>query len=175
MLNICEKYALDLNLEFSTNADPKKSKSKAIFMTGSKLRNTPKPEPLQLYGKNLPFVPNATHLGHELHEDANMDFDCKIKRARFIDNSTTIRETFKFAECEQVLRAVQIYSCDFYGSMLWNLYGEQTAKYFRCWNTCTKLCWDVPRNTHTYFVDNFLSWGFPSIRQQILTQYVKFY
>ena len=80
MLNICEKYALDLNLEFSTNADPKKSKSKAIFMTGSKLRNIPKPEPLQLYGKNLPFVPNATHLGHELHQTGTMYFDTKIKR-----------------------------------------------------------------------------------------------
>ena len=35
MLSICEKYALDLNLEFSTNEDPKKSKSKSIFMTGA--------------------------------------------------------------------------------------------------------------------------------------------
>ena len=104
-----------------------------------------------------------------------MDFDCKCKRARFIDSSTTIRETFKFAENEQVLRPVQIYSCDFYGSMLWDLYGDQAAKFFRCWNTCVKLCWDVPRSTHNYFVDNFLSCGFSSIRQQILTRYVKFY
>ena len=38
-----------------------------------------------------------------------------------------------------------------------------------------KLSWEVPRGTHTYFVDNLLSCGFPSIRQQILTRYVKFY
>ena len=114
-------------------------------------------------------------LGHELHENATMDFDCKCKRARFIDSSTSIRETFKFAENQQVLRAVQVYSCDFYGSMLWNLYGDQAGKFYRCWNTCVKLSWDVPRSTHTYFVDNLLSCGFPSIRQQILTRYVKFY
>ena len=104
-----------------------------------------------------------------------MEYDCKCKRARFIDTSTSIRETFAFADNEQILRAIQIYCCNFYGSMLWNLYGEQAAKFFRCWNTCTKLCWNLPRNTHVYFVDALLSCGFSSIRQQVLTRYVNFF
>ena len=128
MLNTCEKYALDLNLFFSTDPNPKKSKSKSIFMTGSRLRHVPKPVPLQLYGRDLPWVTSATHLWHELHEVANMDHECKCKKARFIDNSTTTRETFSFADPHQVLNAVQIYCYDLY----------------RCWNTCVKLSsWEV--------------------------------
>ena len=59
--------------------------------------------------------------------------------------------------------------------MLWDLFGEEAAKFFRCWNTCTKLCWELPRNTPVYFVDHILSCGFPSIRQQVLSRYIKFY
>ena len=103
-----------------------------------------------------------------------MDQDCKCKRARFIDNSVSIRETFHFAKPDQILKAVQVYCCDFYGSMLWNLYGEQANQLFRSWNTCTKLVWGLPRQTHSYFVDRFLSCGMPSIRSQILSRYAKF-
>ena len=143
-------------------------------MTGPHLRHLPKPLPLQLYGKNLPWVKNATHLGHEIHEDGSMEFDCKCKRGKFNENSLAIRETFKFAQPGEVLKAIQTYCSDFYGSMLWNLYGEEAGKYFRCWNTCTKLVWDLPRQTHTYFVDNLLSCDHPSIRSQVLGRYVKF-
>ena len=58
--------------------------------------------------------------------------------------------------------------------MLWDLFDDQAKQLYRCWNTCTKLCWKLPRSTHTYFVDNLLSCGLPSIRQQILSRYCKF-
>ena len=35
MLKACEEYALENNLEFSTDPDPKKSKSMCIYMHGS--------------------------------------------------------------------------------------------------------------------------------------------
>ena len=131
MLQVCEQYAFDLNLAFSMDPDPRKAKSKSIFMTGSRLRHVQTPAPLQLYGNDLPWVASATHLGHELHQDGTMDYDCKIKRAKFIDTSIDIRETFNFAEQKQVLSAVQTYCSDFYGSMLWNLFGEPAEQYFR--------------------------------------------
>ena len=99
----------------------------------------------------------------------------KSKRTQFIQNSTSVRETFKFADPEQVLQAVKVYCCDFYGSRLWDLYGDQAEQLYRCWNTCLKLSWDVPRSTHTFFVDGLLGCGFPTSRQQILSRYVKFY
>jgi hypothetical protein len=69
MLNICEDFSKETNLEFSTDPDPEKSKSKCIFMQGSK--NSPKPVDLQLYGDDLPWVKTAMHLGNNLSEECN--------------------------------------------------------------------------------------------------------
>ena len=152
-----------------------KSKSKCIFMTGPRLRNTRKPAPLQLYGVDLPWVEKATHLGHEIHQDCNMEYDSNCKRGIFIENTTAIRETFSFADPPQILQAIQIYCCDLYGAMLWNLYGDKAEQMFRCWRTAAKLCWDVPRGTHTYIVNNLLAANFKPLRNQALSRYVSFY
>ena len=86
MLQICEDYATENNLEFSTDQDPVNNKSKCIFMQGNMRK--PKPVNLRLYGDDLPWVKSATHLGHELSEDCTMEQDMKCKRADFIDKST---------------------------------------------------------------------------------------
>ena len=104
-----------------------------------------------------------------------MTTDIRIKRAKFIDKSTEIRETFSFADPVQVLQAVNIYCCDHYGSMLWDLYSDMAGQYYRCWNTCAKLAWNCPRSTHTYFVTCQLAANFVSIRTKILGTYVKFF
>ena len=175
MLEVCEKYASQHSLQFSTDPNPSKSKSKCIFMTGTRRRHKERPAPLKLYGVDLPWVESATHLGHELHQACNMNYDSKCKRARFIDNSTAVREMFKFAKPGQVLHAVQVYCCDMYGSMLWDLFGDQAGQFYRCWNTCVKLCWNVPRSTHTYFIDNLLATEFRTVRQQVMSRYAGFY
>ena len=147
MLQVCEKYAKDNNLEFSTDPDPKKSKSKCIFMQGT--RKLPKPANLKLYGVDLPWVKTANHLGHELSEECSMMVDMQQKRADFIQKSTEIRETFSFAQPNQILQAVTSYCCSMYGSMTWPLFSEKARQVFNCWSTCGKLAWDVPRATHT--------------------------
>ena len=50
-----------------------------------------------------------------------------------------MRDLFSFALPLQVLGAVTVYSCHFYGSMLWDLFGENAGKVYRSWNTCMKL------------------------------------
>ena len=90
MLKTCESFALRNNLQFSTDPNPAKSKSKCILMIGKK-KNLPKPAPLILSGKELPWVASATHLGHELHESGSMDHDACVKRAEFIRKSCDIR------------------------------------------------------------------------------------
>ena len=175
MILACQNYGVKHNLIFSTDPNPSKSKSKCIFMTGTRLRHVKKPAHLKLYGVDLPWVESATHLGHELHQDCNMNYDSKCKRARFIDNSTAVREMFKFATPGQVLHAVQVFCCDMYGSMLWDLFGDQAGQFYRCWNTCVKLCWNVPRSTHTYFIDNLLATEFRTMRQQVMSRYAGFY
>jgi hypothetical protein len=63
MLAVCEEFARENNLNFSTDPEPRKSKNKCIFMCG-KVNNVQCPVPLQLYGVDLPWVTSATHLGH---------------------------------------------------------------------------------------------------------------
>ena len=104
-----------------------------------------------------------------------MDMDCHRARARFIDKSVDTREQFFFAKPEQKLKMVQILCCDGYGSMLWDLKGNPAEQYFKCWNTCVKLVFGVPRSTFTYLVEGFLAENQPSLRNQILSRYPGFY
>ena len=105
MLQLCESYAKETNLEFSTHPDPVKSKSKCIFMTGH--MKARKPVNLQLYGVDLPFVKTTSHLGHQLSEDCTMDQDIRCRRAEFIGNSTDVREMFSFAQPNQIIQIIQ--------------------------------------------------------------------
>ena len=85
MLQVCEEFGARNNLLFSTDTDPDKSKTKCVFMCGKK--KTVKPLPLYLYGRELPWVKTATHLGVELCEDGTMNSDIKHKTAAFIPRS----------------------------------------------------------------------------------------
>ena len=174
MIKICEEFGVKNNLRFSTDPCPAKSKTKCLYMCGPKVKTPVYPASLQLYGRDLPWVTHATHLGHELHQDCSMDMDTKMKRASFIKNSTDIRDMFSFALPNQVLNAIQVYSAHFYGSMTWDLYGIMANQVYRSWNTCVKLVWSLPRSTHNYFVEHLLAQDFRSARQQIFSQYIGF-
>ena len=84
------------------------TKSKCIFMCGPQTRRYADPKPLKLYGKDLPWVSHATHLGHELSKDGTMELDANMKRGQFISNSMDIRSMFSFALPDQILKAVYI-------------------------------------------------------------------
>ena len=120
MLQVCERYDEDHNLQFSTDPEPSKSKTKCFYMCGQP--DTEYPMALKLCGQELPWVKHATHLGHELHQTCSMEFDANMKRGEFIENSVQIRETFYFANPEEKLSAIQVYASHWYGAMLWDLY-----------------------------------------------------
>ena len=173
MLDTCQFFAAKYNLKFSTDPNPEKSKTKCIFVCG-KSRAQQKPANLILDGKQLPWVESAVHLGHVLHQSGTMEQDTRTKRAKFIDESVEVRETFGFASPSEVLRAVKLYVGSHYGSMLWDLGSEMAGQYFNAWKTCVKLTWQVPRASHTYFVDNLLNCGMSSVREDTMARYTKF-
>ena len=59
MLDKVQDFAARYNISFSTDPDPRKSKSKCIFIIG-KRRGLVKPAPLVLCGHQLPWVQSAT-------------------------------------------------------------------------------------------------------------------
>ena len=73
------------------------------------------PDNLQLNDHVLPWVQKADHLGHVLSQHCNMDTNARILKAKYIEKTIEIRETFSFAHPEQVLRALDIFSSDCYG------------------------------------------------------------
>ena len=172
MLNVCIAYAVQHNLQFSTNPVAAMSKTKCIYMCGQSNPNYP--APLKLGNHDLPWVEHANHLGHELHQLCSMEYDANVKRARFNAESVNIRETFSFAYPYQVLKAVSLYASHWYGSMLWDLFGFRANQVYRAWSTCVKLTWNVPRSTHSYIVDNLLAAPFYTVKQQLIGLYVEF-
>ena len=104
-----------------------------------------------------------------------MDKECKTGRAIFIHKYVEVRENLYYARPEDILRAVGVYCCDSYGSMLWSLRSEAAESFFKCWNTCVKLINQVPRNTFTYLVEDFLAKDQPSLRNQVLGRYGGFF
>ena len=173
MLNQCQDYAARHNIMFSTDPLPHKSKTKCMFITGTK-KNLTRPDPLTLCGRELPWVTTATHLGHELHESGTMEHDAEVKRAVFISSSMEVRGTFKFASPVEILAALKVYCSSFYGCMLCNLSGEGARKVFNSWTTTLKLVWNVPRATRTFLAQNVLSCGLSSARVDIMARYGRF-
>ena len=60
MLKICEAFAAESNIRFSTNPDPKKSKIKAIYVFGKRATSPKKPAPAP-----ADLVREGTALGEE--------------------------------------------------------------------------------------------------------------
>ena len=81
MLSICEKYANDHNLKFSTDPNPNKSKTKCMAYL-LKERELPK---LELCGNKLPWVNRGKHLGMRIDsiKDNILAKDAVEKRARY--------------------------------------------------------------------------------------------
>jgi hypothetical protein len=175
MLRTCEVFTKKSNIMFSTNENPKKSKSKALYVVGPRGAALTRPVPLQLCGRPLPWVERAEHLGHTLHQDGTMVHDCREKRAQFIDTSIKIRESFGFAHPAEQITAVEKYCTAAYGSNLWDLASHETRMLVSAWKTGHKLAWDVPRNCHTYLVEEVLAPHVTSLHASLLSRSIGFF
>jgi hypothetical protein len=175
MINICEKFTLENNIQFSTDDDPSKSKSKVIYVVGPRGGGGPRPLPLVLCGRALPWVQKAEHLGHTLHEDGTMAQDCREKRAQYIDSSVKSREMFSFAHPAEQILAVEKYCTAVYGSNLWDLGGKESIMLTNAWRTGHKLAWNVHRGCRTYLVQEVLAPHVASLRASLMHRFIGFF
>ena len=117
----------------------------------------------------------AVHLGIALTEEGDLLQDCKEKRAQFIDKSAQIRETFGFAHAMEKVTATEKYCTNIHGSVLWDLTSTEDQMVFRAWKTGIKISWNIPRSTHSYFVQEVLTTGVQSLEQRILRNTAGFF
>ena len=175
MLKVCELFTTENNIQFSTIADPSKSKSKALFVVGPRGRAFDRPAPLVLCGRPLPWVERAEHLGHVLHQNGQMRQDCRGKQAQFIDSSVELREAFSFAHPYEQILATEKYSTALYGSNLWDLSSPEAEMVFAAWRTGHKVAWNVHRCCRSYLVQQVLAPHVMSLRVQIICKFRGFF
>ena len=101
-----------------------------------------------------------------------MEYDTRVKKAQFISNSLEVRELFSFASPIEILRALKVYTCSFYGSNLWELGGNMANQVYNAWGIGVRLSWDVPRATRSYLVHHVLSPSVTSVNVDILSRSV---
>ena len=104
-----------------------------------------------------------------------MEKDSDRARSKFIHRSMDVLEDLYFANPSQKLKAIQVYCCDAYGSMLWDLGSQYSESFFKCWNSSVKQCYGITRKTFTYLVEDYFASGFTSLRNQVISRYASFY
>ena len=155
MLTICEEYAARHGLKFSTDADPKKSKTRCLAFL-QKERNLP---PMTLCGNPLPWSPSCKHLGNTIVSTAKAEAgeirfqDIKNKRAGFIDKTNDLLQEFYFAHPSTIANVNMIKNSHFYGSVLWRIGSNYMDKFEKTWNVAFRRMFGLPYATHCYLVE----------------------
>ena len=151
MINTCSQFASTHNLTFSTDEDPKKSKTKCMVFQRKKnaLRK------LRLNGKELPWVTSVKHLGSTITNDVEcrMNQDLLEKRAIYIAKNNELTQEFFFAHPSTKVWVNNVYNTCFYSSPLWDIYSKDFEKLEKTWNVSQRIMLNIPRTTHRYFIE----------------------
>ena len=151
MLKVCERYAGEHNLRFSTNTNPNKSKTKCMaFLNKSRpLRK------LKLCGNELPWVEKGKHLGVKVTNDTRniLGDDIMEKRARYIQSNNELMQEFSFSHSRTKAFINRVFNSHFYGSVLWNLFGKESHRLYNTWSVSVRKMFRVDRKTHRYLIE----------------------
>ena len=119
ILKVCERYANNHNLRFSTDDNPNKSKKKCMAYLYRK-RKLPC---LSLCGNKLPWVEHGKHLGMRIDatESNLLTRDIIEKRARYIQCNNELVQEFSYTSSDTKAFINRAFNSHAYGSVLWNL------------------------------------------------------
>ena len=141
MLKMCECYAADHNLKFSTDPNPNKSKTKCMAYQ-RKERELPN---LKLCGNSLPWVKHGKHLGTRLEVDKDiLAKDVVEKRARYIQCNNELTQEFAYASSYTKAWINRVFNSHAYMEQLFGTYmGERltcfTTRGAHLYEKCTGL------------------------------------
>ena len=150
MIKLAESYFSTHGLQFSTDPDPKKSKTKCIAWLQNK---RPLPE-LELCGNYLPWVGKIVHLGMTItNEKTILETNMNIKKARYVAKNIELNQEFYFASEISKLKINDVYNFSWYGSVLYNLYCTEYIKLESSYNRSIKMMLDLPYGTHRSLIE----------------------
>ena len=125
-----------------------------------------------LDGNTLPWVKEIKHLGHTLQEDNSMSVDIVAKRGAFIGKVNALVQEFHYAAPEVLLKLVQTYACNVYGSNTWNLFSSDCQRLFTSFNVAVRTIFNLPRTTHRYLLEPLIDC--PHLFVQLTARFVTF-
>ena len=150
MIRIAEIYFSSHGLKFSTNTDPKKSKTKCIAW----LKNPRPLAPIELCDRQLPWVEKVVHLGMTLTNQKNiLEADMSIKKARYVARNIELNQEFYFATPETKIKINELYNSSWFGSVIYLLYGTEAVKLESCYNRSVKIMMNLPYETHRGLIE----------------------
>ena len=170
MVTICQDYASKMNLKFGTNIKPEKSKTKCMIF--SKKGKSDSFKEIVLDGNALPWVNQVKHLGHTLQADTSMNIDVTLKRGAFIGKINSLLQEFHYAAPHVLIKFMQTYACNLYGSNTWDLFSNECQKLYRSYNVAIRNMLKLPRTTHRYLIEPISE--VPHLYVQLLSRYVTF-
>ena len=150
MIDTCAEYAKEHNLSFSTNNNPKKSKTKCMAFL-SKNRSL---KDIMLCGKKLPWVQRVRHLGNTIENNIDgMTQDILEKRAQYISKNNELLQEFFFAYPTTKNLINNVYNTHFTGSSVWNIFSNASERLEKTWNVSQRIMLSIPRETHKYLIE----------------------
>ena len=145
MTKIMEDYAIEHNLKFSTDPNPKKCKTKTLAFTTNKMQL----RSIKLCGNNLPWVESFKHLGTTVtnHIDGCQK-DMEIKNSIYIGKNNSLLQEFYWADPISKTMINNIYNSHFYGSNCWDIFSKGSERIEATWNRSVKIAFNLPWATH---------------------------
>ena len=148
MINICELYAKEPNLTFSTNDNANKCKTKCMaFLKKGRVLKT-----LTLGGHCLPMVNSVGHLGNKFENKLDgMRQGMREKRARFIQKNNALCQEFSFADPITKCKLNSIYNTHFTGSPLWDLFCREAEAIDKTCNVAIRKMLQLHHSTQIFY------------------------
>ena len=110
-------------VQFGTNINPDKSKTKCIVFSQNK-KDQLHLQPVLLNGDPLPWVSKVKHLGNLLQSDNSMALDIAQKRGKYIGKVNSLLQEFHFVKADILIKLINMYATSFYGSGTWNIFSK---------------------------------------------------
>ena len=101
-----------------------------------------------------------------------MAVDMSIKRTRFIGKVHSLNQEFYFSSATVRSKLYDLYCCSYYGSNLYDLFNRNCEKIYKSFNVAIRICFNVPRETHKYFIQQLIEYPHPKI--MLASRFVKF-
>ena len=150
MIKLTETYCQSHGLKFSTDPDPRRSKTKCISWL-----HRPRQLPMmRLCNNSLPWVNKILHLGNTITNEVQvMKKDTQIKNARYVAKNIEINQEFHFAAYKTRLEVNAIYNSSWYGSVIWDLFCPAVTRIESSYNRSVKIMMDLPYGTHRSMIE----------------------